>query len=97
MSQVILRPVITEKTTALSEKLNSYTFEVDRLANKIQIKSEVEKLYGVSVETVNTSVVPRKLKSRFTKKGVNKGYKGGYKKAIVTVADGDEIDFYSNI
>ncbi|MEX0813999.1 MAG: 50S ribosomal protein L23 [Chitinophagales bacterium] len=97
MSQVLIKPVITEKTTALGEKLNSYTFAVDRDANKIQIKSEVEKLYGVSVESVNTSVVPRKLKSRFTKKGVNKGFKGGYKKAIVTVADGDEIDFYSNI
>lgn len=97
MSQVVIKPVITEKTNALSEKLNSYTFAVERSANKLQIKSEVEKLYGVSVESVNTSVVPRKNKTRFTKTGINKGTKGGYKKAIVTVADGDEIDFYSNI
>lgn len=97
MSQVLIKPVVTEKTTDLGEKLNSYTFAVDRSANKIQIKNEVEKLYGVSVESVNTSVVPRKLKTRYTKTGINKGFKGGYKKAIVTVADGDEIDFYSNI
>lgn len=97
MSQVIINPVITEKTTALSETLNSYTFAVERSANKVQIKNEVEKLYGVSVESVNTTVVPRKLKTRYTKTGINKGFKGGYKKAVVKVADGDEIDFYSNI
>ena len=94
---VIIKPIITERMTALSEKLNRYAFRVAREANKIEIKKAVEELYNVSVEEVNTLIVGGKNKSRYTKAGVNNGRTSTYKKAIVTLAQGDKIDFYSNI
>mgnify|MGYP001097099756 CR=1 FL=1 len=94
---VIIKPIITEKMTALSEKLNRYAFKVDRGANKIEIKKAVEELYKVTVQDVNTLVVGGKNKSRYTKTGVINGRTSTYKKAIVTLAQGDKIDFYSNI
>lgn len=97
MESVLIKPIITEKMTALGEKLNRVGFVVDRKANKIQIKKAVEEMYGVSVKAVNTMVVPGKAKSRNTKAGVIKGTKSSYKKAIITLTDGETIDFYSNI
>lgn len=94
---VILKPVITEKMTAKGESLNQYGFIVDRRANKIQIKSEVEDLYGVQVVSVNTMNYSGKRKQRFTKSGVISGRTNNTKKAIVTVAKGENIDFFSNI
>lgn len=94
---VIIKPIITEKMTALSEKLNRYAFKVARGANKIEIKKAVEELYKVSVVEVNTAVVIGKSKSRNTKAGMINGNTGTFKKAIVTLAQGDKIDFYSNI
>jgi large subunit ribosomal protein L23 len=94
---VIIKPIITEKMTALSEKLNRYAFKVARGANKIEIKKAVEELYNVSVEEVNTLIVGGKNKSRYTKAGIINGRTSTYKKAIVTLAQGDKIDFYSNI
>ncbi len=94
---VIIKPIITERMTALSEKLNRYAFRVAREANKIEIKKAVEELYNVSVEEVNTLIVGGKNKSRYTKAGVINGRTSTYKKAIVTLAQGDKIDFYSNI
>jgi large subunit ribosomal protein L23 len=94
---IILKPVITEKMTAKSESLNQYGFIVDKNANKIQIKSEVEDLYGVQVVSVNTMNYSGKTKSRFTKTGVITGKTKAYKKAIVTLAEGETIDFFSNI
>jgi large subunit ribosomal protein L23 len=94
---ILIKPVVTEKMTDQSEKLNRYGFVVDHTANKIQIKNAVEKMYGVSVETVNTMNYAGKSKSKFTKAGLISGKTNKYKKAIVTVADGDVIDFYSNI
>ncbi len=94
---VIIKPIITEKMTALSEKLNRYAFKVARGANKIEIKKAIEELYNVSVEEVNTLIVGGKNKSRYTKAGVINGRTSTYKKAIVTLAQGDKIDFYSNI
>lgn len=94
---VIIKPIITEKMTALSEKLNRYAFKVARGANKIEIKKAVEELYNVSVEEVNTVIVGGKNKSRYTKAGIINGRTSTYKKAIVTLAQGDKIDFYSNI
>ncbi len=81
----------------LTEKLNRYTFRVSPCANKYQIKDLVEKLYGVHVVSVNTLVVRGKNKSRYTKSGLIKGHTASYKKAFITVADGETIDFYSNI
>lgn len=94
---VILKPVITEKMTAKGESLNQYGFIVDKRANKIQIKDEVEDLYNVQVVSVNTMNYSGKAKSRFTKSGVITGKTKAYKKAIVTLADGETIDFFSNI
>ena len=94
---ILIKPVVTEKMTDQSEKLNRYGFVVDHTANKIQIKNAVEKMYGVSVETVNTMNYGGKSKSKFTKAGLISGKTNKYKKAIVTVTDGDVIDFYSNI
>jgi len=94
---IIIKPVITEKMTDLGEKLNRYGFIVDKKANKIQIKKAVEEFYGVDVLAVNTMNYSGKEKSRFTKGGVIAGRTSAYKKAIVTLAEGETIDFYSNI
>jgi large subunit ribosomal protein L23 len=83
--------------TDLGEKMNRYAFLVHRNANKIEIKKAVEELYGVEVQAVNTLNFRGKAKSRFTKSGVISGRTNAYKKAIVTLAEGETIDFYSNI
>lgn len=94
---VLKKPIITEKATDLSELNNCYTFVVEKTANKLEVKEAVEKTYGVSVEGVRTMNYPVKRKTKFTKKGVVSGTKGAYKKAIVQLAEGESIDFYSNI
>ena len=94
---IIKKPVITEKMTAISEKLNKYAFIVDKRANKLQIKEEVEKLYDVKVTAVNTMNYAGKSKSRYTKAGVITGKADAFKKAIVTLKEGETIDFFSNI
>ncbi len=96
-TDVLLKPIITEKMTILGEKLNQYAFKVDRKANKVEIKKAVERMYNVSVVKVRTVNMPAKATARWTKAGVIKGRKSAYKKAIVTLAEGDTIDFYSNI
>ena len=94
---VLVKPIITEKMTALGEKLGKYGFIVRKDANKLQIIDEVEETYGVTVEGVSTMNVPAKNRSRYTKKGLVTGRKSGYKKAIVTLAEGETIDFFSDI
>jgi large subunit ribosomal protein L23 len=93
---ILKRPLVTEKVSALNEK-GKYGFIVDTEANKVQIKNAVEKQYGVNVEKVNTMMVMGKLKTRYTKAGVLSGRRPNYKKAIVTLAAGEVIDFYSNV
>ncbi len=93
---VLIRPLITEKASAQNEH-GKYGFVVQKSANKVEIKKEVEKMYGVTVEHVNTMVYQGKSKSRFTKAKVIKGRSSSYKKAIITVADGEVIDFYSGV
>lgn len=94
---IIIKPVITEKMTEIGEKLNRFGFVVNKKANKIEIKKAVEELYDVKVEAVNTMIFAGKNKSRMTKSGYITGKTNSYKKAIVTLAEGDTIDFYSNI
>lgn len=94
---ILLSPIITEKMTGLSEKLNRYAFRVDTNANKIQIKDAVEAMYGVSVESVNTMNYNGKAVSRYTKNGLAQGRTNKFKKAIVSLTEGDAIDFFSNI
>ena len=94
---IIIKPIVTEKATLLTEKLNRYSFKVNKDANKIQIKKAVETAYNVTVVDVNTSNVSGKNKTRYTKAGIIKGATSDYKKAVVTLKEGDLIDFYSNI
>jgi large subunit ribosomal protein L23 len=94
---ILIKPIITEKAEKLSESNNQYSFIVDRKVNKIEIKLAVEDMYNVNVASVNTMVMPAKAKSRNTRSGVTKGYVSSYKKAIVKLADGEEIDFFGDI
>ncbi len=97
LTEVLVKPILTEKANAQQEKLRKYSFKVDRRANKLEIKKAVEEFYGVSVIDVNTAVVPGKNKTRYTKAGFIQGQKPAFKKAMVTVAEGESIDLYSNI
>ncbi len=97
MKDIIIKPVVTEKATALSEKHGRYSFVVEKTANKLEVKEAVEKMYNVTVESVNTMNFLGKNKSRNTKKGLVTGRKNSYKKALVTLKQGEAIDFYSNI
>jgi large subunit ribosomal protein L23 len=97
MVEILIRPIVTEKMNALTEKFSRYGFMVDKKANKYQIKKAVEEIYGVKVVSINTMVYAGKLKSRFTKSGVITGRLNAYKKAVVTLSEGENIDFYSNI
>ncbi|MBR4572081.1 MAG: 50S ribosomal protein L23 [Prevotella sp.] len=94
----IIKPIVTEKMTKITEKQpNRYGFIVKPEANKLQIKQEVEARYNVTVEDVNTMKYAGKRSSRYTKAGLIRGQRNAFKKAIVTLKSGDEIDFYSNI
>ncbi|MBX2846650.1 MAG: 50S ribosomal protein L23 [Saprospiraceae bacterium] len=97
MNNVLIKPVVTEKSNELQENLNRYVFVVQKGANKLQIKDAVEKMYGVTVDAVNTYILPGKAKNRYTKSGVIEGRTSAYKKAVITLAEGEEIDFYANI
>ena len=94
----IVKPLVTEKMTAITEKQNNmFGFIVRPEANKIEIKKEVEAKYNVNVVSVNTMNYAGKRKSGYTKAGVIKGKTKAFKKAIVTLQEGETIDFYSNI
>jgi large subunit ribosomal protein L23 len=97
MSNIIIKPIVTEKMTLATDKLNRYGFVVAKEANKIEIKKAVEELYNVTVESVNTLRTPGKNKTRFTKAGIIHGRIYSVKRALVTLKEGDKIDFYSNI
>jgi large subunit ribosomal protein L23 len=94
---ILLKPIVTEKMTNMGEDLNRYGFLVHKDANKIQIKKAVEKMYGVRVESINTMRYGGKVKSRYSKSGIISGKTKSYKKAIITLSQGEAIDFYSNI
>ncbi len=93
---ILKKPLVTEKVSALNEK-GKYGFVVDLNANKVEIKKAIEKQYGVNVTSVNTMNVMGKKKSRYSKTGVLEGRRPSYKKAIVTLAEGEIIDFYGNV
>ena len=95
--RILIKPIITEKSSAQTEAANQYTFMVDKKANKTEIKRAIEKLYSVSIESVNTIIVPSKKKVRNTKSGMQRGTKSAYKKAIVKVTYGEEIDLYGEV
>lgn len=95
-SDVLIKPILSEKANKQSEKMNRYSFVVDRKANKLEIKKAVESFYGVTVEKVNTNVMPSKAKAKYTNAGFIVGRKPAKKKAIVTVAEGETIDLYGS-
>ena len=93
---VLIRPLVTEKITSLNEK-GKYGFVVEKNANKVEIKKAVEKMYSVNVEKVTTMRYAGKEKVRYTKSKIMSGRTNSYKKAIVKLAEGEVIDFYSGI
>ena len=95
--EVIIKPILTEKMTIQGEKLNRYGLIVDIRANKLEVRNAVEKMYNVTVTDVNTINYMGKQKSRYTKAGLLQVRTNNFKKAIVTLKAGDQIDFYSNI
>ena len=94
---ILKKPVITEKYTKQGEALNKYAFIVDKRANKLEIKTAIEEMYDVEIESVNTMIFTGKNRVRMTKTGIQKGRTASYKRAVVTLKEGDKIDFYSNI
>ena len=94
---ILQKPVITEKMSKKTDALNQYGFIVEKTADKLQIKKAVEEKYNVTVTSVNTIRYAGKSKSRYTKSGVITGKTNSFKKAIVSLKEGDQIDFYSNI
>src|SRR3982750_1398854 len=97
LSEVLIKPILTEKANAQQEKLRRYAFKVNRRANKLEVKKAIEVFYGVTVLDVNTAVIPGKSKTRFTKAGYISGQKPAFKKAFVTVAEGESIDLYAAV
>jgi len=93
---VLIKPLVTEKVSSMNEK-GKYGFIVKKVANKVEIKKEIEKVYGVKVESINTMIYQGKRKTRYTKSRVVEGRRDAYKKAVVTVAQGEVIDFYAGI
>lgn len=97
MNSIIKKPIISEKATAATEKRNRFTFEVDRKANKLQIKSAVEKMFNVRVTNVNTLTYGGGISStKFTNRGIVEQRSKVWKKAVVTVATGETIDLFNN-
>jgi large subunit ribosomal protein L23 len=94
--QILIKPVITEKSSKLSDKANTFTFVVNRNANKIEIRKAVEDMFKVSVASVNTAVMPGKPKSRSTKTTIVRGTKSAYKKAFVTLTPGETINIFGS-
>src|SRR5262245_46792879 len=97
LSEVLIKPILSEKINKQTEKQNRYGFVVNRKANKLEIKKAVKEFYGVQVKDVNTAVMPGKAKSRYTKAGFINGRKPAKKKAIVTIAEGESIDIYGTV
>lgn len=97
LSEVLIKPILSEKANGQQDSLRRYAFKVARKANKLEIKKAIQEFYGVNVINVNTAVVPGKNKTRYTKKGFVQGQKPAYKKAMVTIAEGETLDLYSNI
>ena len=96
-SEVLVKPIVSEKSNRLTEKRNTYAFRVGRKANKLEIKKAIEDFYNVKVDDVRTMVSPRKSKNRMTKAGYIQGSKPAFKKAYVTVAAGEIIDLYGTV
>ena len=97
IKNIIIKPILSEKSDKLISKQNKYSFVVDKKANKVEIQKALASMFpSVTVVDVNTSVMPGKIKTRNTRSGLVKGRFSSYKKAVVTLSPGDELDFYTN-
>ena len=94
---ILIKPIISEKAELLSESKNQYSFVVNKKANKVEVKKAVEDMYNVTVASVNTLIMPAKAKNRNTRSGLIKGRVSSFKKAIITLSEGEEIDFFGDI
>lgn len=95
--EILVKPIVTEKLTKQADTLDRYGFVVDKRANKLQIKKAIEEMYSVTITEINTMIRGGKSKRRITKTGIQNGKSNSVKRAIVTLAKGEKIDFYSNI
>lgn len=95
--RILIKPIITEKADALAERRGKYSFVVNKDANKIEIKKAVNDMYNVEVESVNTLIMPSKTKSRNSRRNAIKGRVSSYKKAVVTLAEGETINFFGEV
>lgn len=95
--EILIRPLVTEKAEVLENKNTQYSFVVNKKANKVEIKKAVESEFNVQVVSVNTLIIPAKTKNRNTRAGLITGRKSAFKKAIITLAPGEEIDYFGDI
>lgn len=95
--RILIKPVITEKMTNLQEKNNQYAFEVERNANKIEIRNAIQKKFKVKVESIRTIIYGGKRKSQFTKRGRFEGFRSDIKRAIVTLSKDSKIEFFESV
>jgi large subunit ribosomal protein L23 len=94
---ILIKPLITEKMQRITDKTKQYGFVVNRHSTKPEIIAALETMYDVKIEGISTMVYNGKVKTRNTKRGLITGKKSAFKKAIVTLQEGQEIDFYANI
>ncbi|MEL7021476.1 MAG: 50S ribosomal protein L23 [Bacteroidota bacterium] len=95
--QILIKPIITEKSDRLTQADNQYSFVVNRKANKIEIKNAIAEMYNVQVKSVNTMVMPGKTKTRNMRSGFSRGITPSFKKAVITLVEGEEIDFFGEL
>jgi len=96
--KILIKPIISEKSEILSNGLKKYSFVVAKNANKLEVKAAIEDMFpDVKVDNVNTLVMPSKSKVRNTRSGMQKGSVSSFKKAVVTLKDGAEIDFFGDL
>ncbi len=95
--KILIRPLYTEKMARLQESENKYGFEVERTANKIEIASTIEKRFDVKVKSVKTMIVRGKMRQQMTRAGRFYGRRPDWKKAIVTLAEGEKLDLFENV
>ena len=96
-AKILIRPLYTEKISKIGEEQNKYAFEVDRNANKIEIKNEIQNKFDVKVLSVHTMVMPGKMRQQLTRAGRFYGKRPDWKKAIITLVEGDKIDLFENV
>jgi large subunit ribosomal protein L23 len=95
--QILIKPIISEKADNLSEKRGQYSFVVNKNANKIEIGKAIRDMYNVEVASVNTMIMPAKTKNRNTRRGMLRGRVSSFKKAVVTLAEGETINYFGDI